>query len=418
MQPGLSRNMISLKNTHDTFLKKACDQLNYDEVIFELILLPSREITLQIPLRRDDGSIVIFTAHRVQHHNARGPYKGGLRYHPSVDLEEVRGLACLMSLKTSLIDIPLGGAKGGIDCDPSLLSLRELEQLTRRFVEKIYHNIGPNQDIPAPDVGTNAQTMAWIQNQYSKVNGYTPAVVTGKPVEIGGSLGRISATGDGVAIVLDTLAKKTGMKISGAEVVIQGFGNVGQYAARALAALGTKIIAVSDTRGGIYAADGLDVEAVISHKRNIGSVVGTADTTSITHSELLVLACDYLVPAALGDAINESNAKDIQAKCVVEAANNPVTSTADDILSQRGIVIVPDILANAGGVVVSYFEWVQNSQSFPWTAEMVKQRLQEKLSLAVEQVADLSSSQDISLREASYQIATLRLKEALFSSGI
>ena len=405
-------------NTHDTFLKKACRQLGYDEVIFELLLAASREITLEIPLRRDDGSIVIFSAYRVQHHNARGPYKGGLRYHPTVEIGEVRGLACLMSLKTALVDIPLGGAKGGINCDPSLLSARELEQLTRRFVEKIYPNIGPNRDIPAPDVGTNAQTMAWIQDQYSKVYGYTPSVVTGKPIEVGGSHGRDAATGNGVSIVIDTLAKKRGDTVSGAEVIIQGFGNVGQHAARALSNLGAKIIAVSDSRGGIHCPEGLDVESTIKHKKTVGSVAGTANTTSIEQSEMLALPCEYLIPAALGGVINEANASEIKARYIVEGANNPVTHTADDMLTQLDTTIIPDILANAGGVLVSYFEWVQNRQSFPWTADTVRNRLHEKLTTASHLVADQAEKDGTTLRQASYRIATERLKNAIIAAGI
>jgi glutamate dehydrogenase (NAD(P)+) len=405
-------------NTHDTFLKKACGQLGYDEVIFELLLTASREITLEIPIRRDDGSIIIFTAFRVQHHNARGPYKGGLRYHPTVEIDEVRALACLMSLKTALVDIPLGGAKGGINCDPLLLSARELEQLTRRFVEKIYPNIGPNRDIPAPDVGTNAQTMAWIQDQYSKVYGYTPSVVTGKPLEVGGCPGRDSATGDGVAIVIEALARKKGETVLDSEVVIQGFGNVGQHTARALSQLGARIIAVSDSRSAIHCPGGLDVEATIKHKRSVGSVAGTANTTTIEQSRMLTLPCEYLVPAALGGVINETNAPEIKATCIVEGANNPVTHTADDMLTQTGTTIVPDILANAGGVVVSYFEWVQNTQSFPWSEDIVRSRLQEKMTTASYLVADQAVKDGTSLREASYRIATERLKNAIFAAGI
>lgn len=410
--------MPTIKNTHDAFLSQACKHLGYDDVIFELLLTASREIKIEIPLRRDDGSIVVYNGYRVQHNNARGPYKGGLRYHPSVSMEDVRGLACLMSLKTALVNIPLGGAKGGIDCNPSSLSERELEQLTRRFVEKIHRSIGPNLDIPAPDVGTNDQVMAWIQDQYSKVYGYTPSVVTGKPIVLGGSHGREEATGLGVSMTMKHYAKHYGLSLEGATVAIQGFGNVGQFEARGLAALGCRIVAISDRSGGIYNPDGLDVEAVIRHKLDTGSVVGVENVELIDSAELLMLECDYLLPSALGSAINESNANSVQAKVVVEAANSPVTSVANEILLEKGIKIIPDILANAGGVIVSYFEWVQNLQHFSWSAETVHTRLWELLSQACESVWEYAEKEDVSLRDAAYQIATERLKEAVFSGGI
>lgn len=410
--------MPTIKNTHDAFLSQACKHLGYDDVIFELLLTASREIKIEIPLRRDDGSIVVYNGYRVQHNNARGPYKGGLRFHPSVTMEDVRGLACLMSLKTALVNIPLGGAKGGIDCNPNALSERELEQLTRRFVEKIHRSIGPNIDIPAPDVGTNDQVMAWIQDQYSKVYGYSPSVVTGKPIVRGGSHGREEATGLGVSMTMKHFAQHYGLDLEGASVVIQGFGNVGQFEARGLAALGCRIIAISDRSGAIYNADGIDVETAIRHKLETGSVVGIENVELIDSAEMLCLECDYLIPSALGSAINKSNANNIQAKVLVEAANSPVTSVANEILLEKGCRIIPDILANAGGVIVSYFEWVQNLQHFSWSEDTVHTRLWELLSAACDSVWKYADKEEVSLRDAAYQIATERLKDALFSGGI
>ncbi len=396
---------------------RACTQLGYEQSTFELLLRASREIHLELPLRRDDGSIVVYNAYRVQHHNARGPYKGGLRYHPDVTIEDVRGLACLMSLKTALVDIPLGGAKGGIDCDPSSLSERELEMLTRKFVDKIHRNIGSNLDIPAPDVGTNAQVMAWIQDEYSKIYGYTPSVVTGKPIVTGGSQGREEATGRGVGIVLREYARRCGKLLDGKSVVIQGFGNVGSHTARILGQMGMRIVAVSDIRGGIYNPAGLDLRDVEAHHRKYGTVVGTDGAEPVDNSTLLELECDYLIPAALGSVIDGTNAGRIRAGIVVEAANSPVTYDGSRILEEAGITVIPDILANAGGVVVSYFEWVQNIQQFSWSLEVIQRRLNRKLQVAVDEVCTLVDAERCSYRDAAYRIATRRLKEAFFAAG-
>lgn len=409
---------ITTKNTHDRFLLRACERLEYDAVVYELLLTASREIRLQIPVRKDDGSFVIFNAYRVQHHNARGPYKGGLRYHPTVQMEDVRGLACLMSLKTALLELPLGGAKGGIDCNPSSLSERELEQLTRKFVEKIHRNIGPTEDIPAPDVGTNAQIMAWIQDEYSKVYGYNPAVVTGKPIVTGGSQGRKEATGFGVCMAIEAYSDYHKQALDHSTVVIQGFGNVGRYAAFHLQALGAKIIAVSDSQGAIVNQDGLDINAVIHHKDSVGTVVGTDGADILDSAALMALPCDYLIPAALGNAINSDNVDNINAKVVAEGANAPVSWTASDVLEQRGIKVIPDILANAGGVTVSYFEWVQNLQHVSWPLDRIREQLRIKMNTACTSVFELAETEQIQLRDAAYQIATKRLKEAIFAAGI
>jgi glutamate dehydrogenase (NAD(P)+) len=409
---------ITTKNTHDRFLLQACDSLGYDATVYELLLTASREIRLQIPIRRDDGSIAIFNAYRVQHHNARGPYKGGLRYHPTVNIDDVRGLACLMSLKTALLELPLGGAKGGISCDPSSLSPAELERLTRRFVDKIHRNIGPTTDIPAPDVGTDANVMAWIQDEYTRIYGYNPAVVTGKPIVTGGSAGREEATGLGACMTIEAYARHHGMSVAGARVVIQGFGNVGRHAAHHLHALGAQVIAVSDSSGAIINPQGLDVPALIAHKESMGNVAGLARAEIIDNANLLALPCDYLIPAALGGAINSDNVAAVNAAVIVEAANSPVTWTASDILSQRGIRVIPDVLASSGGVTVSYFEWVQNLQHVSWPLEQIHQQLRQKMDKAARQVFEMADEEGILLRDAAYRIATKRLKEAIFAAGI
>ncbi len=400
------------------YLQNACSELGFSAMDTSLMMQPSREIKIQIPIRKDDGSIACYTGYRVQHHNSLGPYKGGLRFHPTVDEDEVRVLATLMSLKTALVEVPLGGAKGGVDCDPSLLSPRELEMVSRRYIQKIHKSIGPNQDIPAPDVGTNAQVMAWMQEEYSKIYGYSPAAVTGKPLPLGGSPGREEATGYGVAIIMEQYAKERGETLENQRVAIQGFGNVGSYAARFLYNLGAKIVAVSDSRGGIYQEDGLNIPEVVAHKQLTGKLSGMSGVIELSSEELLELKCDYLIPAALGNAIDEENAGKIKARCIVEAANSPITPFANEILQANGITIVPDILANAGGVIVSYFEWVQNLQFYSWGLETVRQRLRNKLITASRQVCQLTNEKGISPREASYQIAVSRLHEAFFLSGI
>ena len=411
------RKVPSIRETHDAFLLDACQKLGYDDSTYEVLLIAAREIRIQLPLRKDDGSVVVYNGYRCQHHNARGPYKGGLRYHPDVNVEDVRGMACLMTLKTSLVDLPLGGAKGGIDCDPATLSKRELETLTRKYVEKLHRNIGPNLDIPAPDVGTNAQVMAWIQDEYSKIYGYTSAVVTGKPIETGGSQGREEATGRGVAIVLQEYAKHAGESLAGKTVAIQGFGNVGGHAARILFEMGMRIVAVSDVKGGICHSDGLPIDRVLEHTRKTGSVTGFPKADAITNEALLALKCDYLVPAALGGVINKSNARQVHAKVVAEAANAPVTDPGNSVLRERGVTVLPSILVSSGGVTVSYFEWVQNLQQFSWDLETVRARLQEKMVAASSAVLRLADEQKCTYREAAYQIAAKRLKDALYAAG-
>lgn len=395
------------------FLREACKALGYNDQVFELLSGASREIRVQIPLLRDDGSLEIFYGYRVQHHNALGPFKGGLRFHPSVNMADSRRLATLMSLKSALVKVPFGGAKGGIDCDPHSLSHRELESLTRAFVEKIHRGIGPSLDIPAPDIGTNAQIMAWIQNEYSKIYGYTLGVVTGKPLLIGGSEGREEATGTGVAIVVREHARHHAEEIEGKTVVIQGFGNVGAHTAKALNSHGMKVIAVSDSRGGVFDQSGLDIDALCSHNDAGARISAYEGAKAITNDHLLKLSCDYLVPAALGGVIDENMAGKIKAKVVVEAANSPTTFAGDKVLADRGIAVLPDILANAGGVIVSYFEWVQNMQQMPWKKEEVIEPLTQKLSWASDQVFAVATGSECSFRQAAYLIATRRLRDAV-----
>ena len=377
------------------------------------------EIKVEIPIVRDNGELAIFTGYRVQHQNARGPCKGGLRYHPQVDIDNVRELASLMTMKTALAGIPLGGGKGGIACNPHEMSQRELETLTRKFVKRIHREIGPNSDIMAPDVGTNAQTMGWIHSEYSSIYGHSPAAVTGKPLALGGSLGRDKATGHGIGIVVAEYARHRNSPLEGATAVIQGFGNVGFHAAQALTALGVNVVAISDSRSAVRRdACGVDLAALSAQKRSRGSLKDTDGHDPIDPEALFEIECDYLVPAALGDAIHMGNAARLACRTVVEGANAPVTAEADAILRERGIEIIPDILANAGGVIVSYFEWVQNLQRQTWPLEQVDDELTRILGSAAREVLDPAVEAGLALRAAAFDIAIRRVKEALDATGI
>lgn len=377
-----------------------------------MIKNPDRELKVELPLTRDDGSLHVFTGYRVQHNNARGPFKGGIRYHHEVDLDEVRALAALMTWKTAIVNIPFGGAKGGVTCDPRTLSRKELEQLTRLFVQGIDPVIGPNVDIPAPDVNTNAQVMAWFADEYSRRHGFSPACVTGKPVDLFGSLGREEATGRGVVITYRQAAKVFGLDMRTATAAIQGFGNVGSHTAGILAALGGRIIAVSDVEGGIYNKKGLDIPALIGHVRNTKTVKGFPGSEPLTNDELLECSCDVLIPAALGGQITRANAGRIKAKLIVEAANEPTTFEADEILEGKGIHVVPDILANAGGVTVSYFEWAQNLQQFRWEEERVNAELETIMVRAFDQVSKRSQEHKVPMRIGAYIVAVERVARA------
>jgi len=381
--------------------------------------LPKRELSVNFPVKMDDGSIQMFTGHRVQHSLARGPAKGGIRYHPDVTLDEVRALAMWMTWKCAVVGIPYGGAKGGVICNPKVMSQRELERLTRRFTSEISLLIGPESDIPAPDVNTTPQTMAWIMDTYSMTTGYSvPAVVTGKPIEIGGSLGRREATGRGVMFTTRDALKHLGMPIEGARVAVQGFGNVGGIGAQLLQELGCTIIAASDSQGGIYNPKGLDAEDVMRHKAETRTVVGYPGTDKITNEELLELDCEVLVPAALENEITSENAARIKARVISEGANGPTTPEADAILFDKGAFVIPDILANAGGVTVSYFEWVQGLQSFFWTEDEVNNNLEKIMVKAFDDVLVISQQKKVDMRIAAYILAIDRVATATLLRGI
>jgi glutamate dehydrogenase/leucine dehydrogenase len=369
-------------------------------------------LTVEVPFRKDNGEMESVLGFRVQHNNTRGPFKGGIRYHEHVDIEEVRSLATLMTWKTSLLDIPYGGGKGGIGVDPSKYSRTELERMSRNFFRAIDPIIGVNIDIPAPDVNTNAQVMSWFMDEYSQTHGYTPAIVTGKPLELGGSEGREAATGRGTAVITRETADKWGIELKNAKVVIQGFGNVGSYAAKFLHEYGCKIIGVSDVTGGLYDADGLDIPSLFEHNSKNRTIDGFKQGKKISNDELLALECDFMIPAALGSAINKSNVDSLNCKVIVEAANGPVTGDAANKLWDRKIGIIPDILTNAGGVTVSYFEWVQNLQQFKWTEDDVNAKLETKMVNAFNEVFELREKNNVPMRIASFMVAIDRVHKA------
>lgn len=397
--------------TDEQFLV-AAEHMGLEEEIQRLLLTPYRELIVQVPVRMDDGKLELFTGYRVQHNAVRGPYKGGLRFHHEVDLSEVRSLAALMTWKTAIADVPFGGAKGGVTCDPTRMSRKELQSLTRGLAQKIDMALGVYRDIPAPDVGTNAQIMAWFMDEYGKKHGYTPAIVTGKPVHLGGSLGREEATGRGVMMITLEACKAYGIDVKHARVAIQGYGNVGSWAAKLLAERGAKVVAVSDVKGGIFKGQGIDLDALGVHVGKTGSVVGMTGTRACGNEELLSLDVDVLIPAALGGSINRNNVDNVKARLIVEAANSPVTPRADESLRARNIPVIPDILANAGGVTVSYFEWVQNLQQFKWSHEKVNTELEERMLKAWWNVHSRSVEEKTPLRIAAFTQALHNVAEA------
>jgi glutamate dehydrogenase (NAD(P)+) len=400
------------------YFNTAARQMDLSAPIQTLLKTPLREMRVQISIERDDGSIGTYIGYRIQHDNSRGPMKGGLRYHPAADVDEIRSLASLMTWKTAVVGLPYGGAKGGIQVDPREFSRRENERLTRKFVDEIHEIIGPDRDIPAPDMNTNAQNMAWIMDQYGKYHGHSPAVITGKPVELYGSLGREEATGRGVLIASREALKVLGKEIAGATFVIQGFGNVGSNAARLIHEAGGKVIAVNDIRGGIVNPEGFDVPALVRHVGETGSVVGFPGSDTLDGDAILVHPCDVLIPAALGGVITRENAPEIAAKVVMEAANGPTTPEADEILDARGVTVVPDIFANAGGVTVSYFEWVQNIQQFKWDLEKVNTELEKIMVGAHQRLVDIRTSKKVSYRTAAFILAIGRVGKATVLRGI
>jgi glutamate dehydrogenase (NAD(P)+) len=377
-----------------------------------------RELQVQILLRRDGGKLEEFTGYRVQHNGARGPYKGGIRYHPTVDLDEVRALASLMTWKTALVNIPFGGAKGGVSCDPTQMSDREIQGVTRIYARKIDMALGPHRDIPAPDMNTNARVMAWLLDEYGRKHGHTPAIVTGKPVEMGGSKGREAATGQGVFFVTREACKEMKLPLEGARVVVQGFGNVGSFAARFLHEAGARVIAVSDVATGLYNPKGIDIPALFDHARHSCGIAAFYGAEPIPRDELLEVECEILVPAALGDVITAANAHRVRARLIVEGANHPVDLEADEILAGRGIPILPDILANAGGVTVSYFEWTQNLAQLFWSEKEVMEKLEPIMVEAYRAVRDEAEKRKVSLRAAAFLIAVDRVYRAMLLRGV
>ncbi len=405
------RNTISL-------IQRVGENININSSALETLKHPRRMITVSIPVKMDDGRLLVFEGHRVQHNQALGPFKGGLRYHPSVHVGEVAALATLMTLKNSLLDLPLGGAKGGICVDPNSLSLAENERLTRRFTREIGPFIGPDKDIPAPDVGTNHQTMAWMMDTYSLDTGYSQTgVVTGKPVAVGGSKGRNSATGLGVIYITEKALNSVNRKIRDATIAIQGFGKVGMYAAIEGYNLGARIVAVSDMSGGIFNGDGINIPELVKYTKTANSIKGFTGATPITNDELLALKVDILAPCALEGVINKNNVNDIKTKIIVEGANGPVTNNANDTLNSKNIMVVPDILANGGGVVVSYFEWVQDIVWLFWEEDEVRIKLKKIMELCFDTVFKYSQDNKCDLRTAALAVSLLRLEQAMRLRG-
>lgn len=395
------------------------DRLGLDEGMRRLLSMPKREITANFPVRMDDGSTQVFTGYRVQHNLARGPAKGGIRYHPAVTLDDVRGLAMLMTWKTAVANIPYGGAKGGVIVDPKKLTDRELENLTRRYATEISIFIGLEGDIPAPDMGTDERIMAWIMDTISMHRGYSvPGVVTGKPISVGGTAGRMEATGRGLLYIIQETTAYRGLSGDGLTVAVQGFGNVGAVAARLLHRAGYKVVAVTDASGGVYNDGGLDPDALLRHKRPAGQLLGAPFGDRISNEELLTLPVDILIPAAIGGQITARNAAKIRAKIIVEGANGPTSPEADAILEGNGVLVVPDILANAGGVIVSYFEWVQDLQSFFWEEDEVNQRLHQVITRAFREVVHMAERDRCPLRQCALFLGVSRVVEAMKIRGI
>lgn len=399
------------------YFDRAADIIELEPAWRKLMLMPSREVTVEVPVEMDDGRMETFVGFRVQHNKARGPMKGGLRFHHEVDLDEVRALASLMTWKTAVVNIPYGGAKGGIAVNSRELSRREKERISRKFIDQIHEIIGPDKDIPAPDMGTDAETMSWMRNQWEKYNGFNPACITGKPVEDYGAKGREEATGRGVGILAFKLLQRMGRRPMDTRVIIQGFGNVGSHAAKFMHESEFKIIGISDISGGYINEDGIDIPAALHHvieNRNLENFNGAKQ---VSNEDLIVSDCDLLIPAALGGVIHADNVNDVKASVIIEGANGPVDADADEILFQRGVTVLPDILANAGGVTVSYFEWVQNRQYYSWDLNRVRQELVAVLSSAFEEVWQESQQAKISLRTAAFVLALKRVKRSMELSG-
>ncbi|ANU16768.1 Glu/Leu/Phe/Val dehydrogenase [Planococcus maritimus] len=407
----MAENLNLLTSTQDV-IKIALDKLGYEDSMYELLKEPMRILEVRIPIRMDDGKTKVFTGFRAQHNDAVGPTKGGVRFHPDVNRDEVIALSMWMTLKCGIVDLPYGGGKGGIICDPREMSMHEIEKLSRGYVRAISQIVGPNKDIPAPDVFTNSQIMAWMFDEYSKIDEFnSPGFITGKPIVLGGSQGRDKATAQGVTIVINEAAKKRGLDMKGARVVIQGFGNAGSFLAKFLHDAGAKVVGISDAYGALHDPEGLDIDYLLDRRDSFGTVTTLFDNT-ITNKQLFEIDCDILVPAAIANQITEENAHDIKASIVVEAANGPTTAEATKILTDRGILLVPDVLASSGGVTVSYFEWVQNNQGYYWTQEEVDEKLEKKLVEAFENVYNVATNRNIDMRLAAYMVGARRTAEA------
>ena len=405
--------MSSFLEAAQYYFRSAAADLNLGERLERQLVTPMREIKVECTLHKDDGTVATFVGFRVQHDNSRGPMKGGIRYDPRVDPDEVNALAALMTWKTAVVDLPYGGAKGGINCNPRELTRAELQRLTRTFTDLLHDVIGPNRDIPAPDMGTNAQTMAWIADQYANYHGWTPGVITGKPVELGGSLGREAATGRGVMLALQALLHDQGKDLRGTRVAIQGFGNVGSWAARLLAQAGARIVAISDVTGAVRNPEGLDVASLLAWVEAQRGVQGFPGGEAFPAQDLLVQPCDVLIPAALEGVLTAENAPHVRAKVIVEGANGPSTPEADEVFARRDVTVIPDIFANAGGVTVSYFEWVQNIQQYAWSEERVNQELEARMNRAWRDLkAQAERGRTKQLRRAAFQLAIQRVARA------
>jgi glutamate dehydrogenase len=403
---------LDLLTSTQIIIKEALTKLGYSKEMYELLKEPLRMMTVRIPVRMDNGSTKIFTGYRSQHNDAVGPTKGGVRFHPEVNEDEVKSLSMWMSLKCGIVDLPYGGGKGGIICDPRTMSLRELERLSRGYVRSISQIVGPTKDIPAPDVYTNSQIMAWMMDEYSRIREYdSPGFITGKPLVLGGSKGRDKATAQGVVICIQEAAKKRGIPLEGARVVVQGFGNAGSYLAKFMHDLGSKVIGISDAYGALHDPNGLDIDYLLDRRDSFGTVTNLFKNT-ITNKELLELDCDILVPAAISNQITAQNAHNITAPIIVEAANGPTTLEATKILTERGILLVPDVLASAGGVTVSYFEWVQNNQGYYWTEEEVNEKLHNNLVQAFNNVYNTAEQRKVNMRLAAYITGIQKMAEA------
>src|SRR5687768_12994705 len=419
LAPRTGEAELSNYETVNHWFDLATERMGLPDDLCAVLRSPYREVQVQIPIRLSDGKTHVFSGYRVQHNGARGPYKGGIRYHPEVDLDEVRALATLMSWKTAIAGIPFGGAKGGVNIDATQLTTAELQRVTRSFIDKIEKVLGPTRDIPAPDVGTNAQTMAWMMDEYGKLHGHTPAIVTGKPIALEGSYGREAATGRGVVYMYREAAPALGLTPSETRVVVQGFGNVGAWAARIIAQLGCRVIAASDANGAVHSEAGLDPHALQDFVSGGGRLpeYDRDGAGAISPDEMLGLDCEVLIPAALGGMIHRGNADVVKARMIIEGANSPTTPAADEILNDAGVLVIPDVMANAGGVIVSYFEWVQNLQHFRWDEREVNEKLGTAMRRAYREVSARAREEGIDLREAAYLVGIERVVEAARTRG-